>query len=225
MLLLATLFIVPSCHKHSSPPDNGCITRIIPKVTDYQVSGPQLDSIFAFFRSNNLSTANLQFDSWGSDSIVSPSYSGWQEQVSATPFYNYLPTFTQDAYFFFHAGIYQASISQDGFAGQPPVTDSAAHQTLAGLRSAFLKHANESHIVGGPLIINPPPPPPPKNYSDSCLQATLGYLDAEEIPGSTTGYNHALVKVWKITLLNGFFPLVYVEDDNGLGWGVVLNVP
>jgi hypothetical protein len=85
VLCLAAFGILePSCSKSGqSITDGTCITRVIPKVTDYQVSGADLDSIYTLFKANNLSTVNLQFDYFV--------YAGPGEQVIAIQFINGLP--------------------------------------------------------------------------------------------------------------------------------------
>ncbi len=221
---LAIAVFAVSCSKHAQfISGNNCITRVVPRVTDYNVSGPALDSIFALFQSNNLSTANLQFQSWSPDTIISPAYSGVQEQVMAFQFFNGLPVFQEDDFFIFNAGKYQPGTVY-GYYGPTPNADTTGRLLLPAIQNAFLAHVSESVMEGGP-VNSKPFIPSESSFADSCLLATLGYIDAGIIPGSTTPMETALVKVWKITPLNGFYPLVFVRDDNGLAWGVVFAVP
>jgi hypothetical protein len=221
--LIAFVVSTTSCRKHSES-DNGCITRKVLKVTDYGVSGPALDSIFSLFGSNNLSVANLQFRAWMTGVLSNPTYSGLQEQVLATQFFNGLPVFQEDKYFIFNAGKYQPANIYSGYTGPAPDADTSGKQALPDLRIAFLDHVSESFTEGGPAN-SKPFVPSRRSYLDSCLIATLGYLDAGMVRGSGSPLEIALIKVWKVTPLNGQYPLVYVEDDNGLAWGVPLFIP
>jgi hypothetical protein len=224
VVCLVALFVgTASCHKNSTY-DSHCITRIVPKVTDYGVAGAALDSIYALFASNNLSTANLQFRYWLTDTTSSPTYSGRQEQVQATQFFYGLPVFAEDKFFTFNAGTYQPGGIYDGYSGAAPGADTSGNQALPDLRSAFLAHVSQSVWVGG-APASKPFIPSRSSYTDSCLIATLGYLDAHLIPGNSTPLETALVKVWKVTPMNGQYPLVYVEDMNGAAWGVTFLVP
>src|ERR1700733_6223406 len=89
-ILTTTLFLA-SCHKHNAASESGtsCVTRLSPAVTDFKVSGADLDSIYALFNANNLSTANLQFTAWFTfmtSNILPGAYNGYQEQVQAIQF-------------------------------------------------------------------------------------------------------------------------------------------
>jgi hypothetical protein len=224
--LVGLLFFSPSCSKsNQNAVDSTCITQIIPKVTDYQVSGADLDSIIALFRSNNLSTSNLQFQSWESFWASSPSYTGRQEQVQATQFINGLPVWSGGTFFIFNAGVFQPGISVR-YTGPLPNAGMATQQTPPELRRAFLAHYSESRMEGGPAGVNPNTPPHYASYQDSCFLITLAYIDASEIPGNNSvAPGQSLVRVWKVTGLSGNIPEVMVEDDNGLAWGVVFFVP
>jgi hypothetical protein len=221
--LIAFVVSTTSCRKHSAS-DNHCITREVPKMTDQGVSGPALDSIYNLFASNNLSTDNLQFQAWVGYTTSNPTYSGPQEQVWATQFFNGLPVFREDENFVFNAGKYQPGNKYNGYTGPAPGADSSGNQGLPGLRSAFLDHVSQSIGAGGPRNARPFIPSR-LAYMDSCLIATLGYLDAGMVPGKSPLLETALIKVWKVTPLNGQYPLVYVEDDNGLAWGVAFFMP
>jgi hypothetical protein len=211
--------------------DSVCINRLYPIATDYRVSGSVLDSILVLFQANNLPIANLLFLSLSTDSTtnINPlAYSGYQEQVLATQFINGLPLFGSPTFFTFNAGIYQPAGNIDGYYGPAPDSDITGHQTMATLRDDFLAKVSESFISGGPLNAKPFVPSA-STYEGACLDVTLGYIDASMIPGNSTAFGMALVKVWSVTATASssitYYPLVYVEDDNGQSWGVPIILP
>jgi hypothetical protein len=234
--LLMTLLTV-SCHKHSSAGDDSiCVTRLDPQVSDYNVSGADLDSIYNLFKINNLSTANLQFQYWitYTEVNVDPgAYNGYEEQIQANQFFNGLPVFADMKIFIFYDGNYSDSGSVSGYSGPAPNADTTTHQTFAGLRTAFLAHLSQSYTEGGASAYSKPFIPSPSTYTNACLNVTLGYLDARTLPANapnvTSSLNQALVKVWSVTPARNssitYYPLVYVEDDNGFAWGVPFFVP
>jgi len=223
--LCIPLVLAAACAKKkdsTTPAGNGCISRIYPQPGANSLSGSDLDSAQTLFRANNLSLAEVDLDFFSFGEVQSPSYSGEEAQITAMPFVNGLPVF-QTEYLTFYAGKYIDSLSEDVYNGPAPNTDMTVHQTLDALRSLFLLHAAQSYTIGGPATTTPPPAP--KSYLDSCLLATLGYLDASEIPGSKTPAGQALVKVWQVTGLQGGLPTVYITDSGGVAWGVVYAVP
>ncbi|MDP4151148.1 MAG: hypothetical protein Q8943_17205 [Bacteroidota bacterium] len=227
--LVAFSILAASCSKRtpSSSEDQGiCVSRIFPQVSDHAVSGANLDSIYRLFALNNLSTADLQFQSWQTyttNNVNAGAYSGYQEQVQAVQFFNGLPVFNETEYFTFDAGSYQPGGMNDGYTGPVPAADTTGHQTPGGLRAAFLQKLSQSYIAGGPLHSRPFVPSP-STYVNACLDVSLGYLDAGLIPGNAAGFESALVKVWRVTPTRSssitYYPLVFVEDDNGFAWGV-----
>jgi len=235
---ITTLFLA-SCHKHlGTESENSCVTRLSPNVADFKVSGAGLDSIYALFSANNLSTANLQFTAWLTDTEVNTlpgAYSGYQEQVQANQFFNGLPLFEDGISFTFNAGILPPAGNPPGwnpiagrYTGQMPSTDTTGHQTFSTLRNAFLTHLSQSYFLGGASNAQPFIPSP-STYTNACLDVTLGYLNASSVPGNTAAFGTALVKVWSVTPAPDssitFYPLVYVEDDNGAAWGVPFIAP
>ena len=201
-----------SCSKHHDTPAADCITR-----TDASrastVSATQLDSIDALFSRNGLSTAGLQFYSLFVDTIVEPGYSGIEQQVSATIFYNGLPLFEGYASFVFKAGIYSPA---DGvtWQGATPGPDTTFHQTPEDLRAIYLAHYQQDAVT--PPTANPPPPlHPGLNWRDSCLVATPGYADAS-IFNSSIPRGTQMVKAWWIAPVGTTYPALFVEDDNGV---------
>ena len=207
------------------------MSRLYPKATDYKVSGPGLDSILALFQANNLSVANLQFLNWETDTTtnINPlAYSGYQEQVLAIQYFNGLSVFGSPTFFTFNAGIYQPAGNIDGYTGPAPNPDTTGHRTPAALRNDFLQHVSESYEEGGPLNAKPFIPSA-STYENSCLNITLGYIDASLIPGNSTPFGMALVKVWAVTPATSssitYYPLIYVEDDNGQAWGNPFIIP
>ena len=224
VLILIVLGI--SCSKfgtsHGSDPDSGCITRVIPVLTDTLLPLGKLDSINTLFQQNNLSTANLQFYSFQDYMVNDSTYDGIQVQIVATQFFHSLPLFSVagDKLFQFDNGKLQPPLPHywNGYDGPAPDADTSGHQTLSTLRSAFLERIAEYVNPGGPNR------PDSTNYHDSCLVAKLGYIDASWAPGSTTRPNTALVKVWKVSTLS-IGPSVYVQDNNALSWPVALIYP
>ncbi len=231
LISLLIIIFIASCTKHNQSSDGSiCITRITPKVSDYKVAGANLDSIKTLFAANNLSTSNLQFQSFGTDTVINilpGNYSGYQEQISATQFFNGLPVFSGDAYFIFDAGIFQTSESYF-YNGVLPDADTTSHQSYINLRNAFLAHVSESSTIGGP-VNSKPFIPSASTYINACLDVTLGYIDASRITGSNVAYGKQLIKVWSVTpSINSainYYPLVYVEDNNGLAWGNAFVIP
>ena len=228
------IFSSLSCTKRnaaSTEVGNICVNRLTPKASDYKISGAGLDSVITLFAANNLSTANLQFLYWSTDTttnIYANMYSGYQEQVTATPYFNELPVFADNMFFTFDAGIFQPGGIYDSYTGPAPSSDTTEHQSMPGLRNAFLAHVSESYMEGGASNAKPFVPVA-STYINSCLDVTLGYIDAFYIPGNDNAINKALVKVWKVTPTITpsitFYPVIYVEDDNGKAWGEPLIIP
>jgi len=214
-----------SCSKNipaGSGNQNVCVTRLAPKVGEVGVSGAELDAIYALFNANNLPIANLQFLS-----LQSVPYSGYQEQVTAVQYFHGLPVFGNEI-FLFNGGQLAPGGILGGYTGPPPSADTAGHQNFSGLRRAFLSHVPESYTEGGASNAKPFVPAA-STYVNACLNATLVYLDASQIPGSTAVQNEALVKVWYVTPATGasvtYYPKVFVEDGNGFAWGQPMFVP
>jgi hypothetical protein len=235
---MTTLFLA-SCHKHNgAETETSCVTRLSPNVADFKVSGNALDSIYALFSANHLSTANLQFTAWLMDTevnVLPGAYSGYQEQVQANQFINGLPLFADLKSFTFNAGILPSPGNPPGYnpivggyAGPAPSADTTGHQTFAALRNDFLTHLSQSYTEGGASNAKPFIPSP-STYINACLNVTLGYLDAAMIPGNPYVFGLAVVKVWAVTPTPDpsitYYPLVYVRDDSGAAWGVVFIVP
>jgi len=233
---LIMILLTVSCHKHSSDDnDSICVTRLVPQVSDYNVSGAALDSIYNLFKVNNLSTANLQFQYWitYTEVNVDPgAYNGYEEQIQANQFFNGLPVFADMKIFIFYDGNYSASGTVGGYSGPAPGIDITTHQTFAGLRTAFLANLSQSYSEGGAAGATRFVPSP-STYTHACLNVTLGYLDAGMLPANAPNvafsFNQAVVKVWQVTPARDssitYYPLVYVEDDNGFAWGVPFVFP
>jgi len=224
--LTIMLIMAVSCSKHHpSNPGNGCITRKVPLVTDTLVSQVTLDSINALFRANNLSAVGLQFNEMEIDTITNAADTEILKIVWGIQFFHSLPTFQDYEEFQFKGGIYQpfqpAINVNNGYTGPAPDPDTVAHETLPALQEAFLRALSSPVLFGTPYY---PAGHSSINYADTCLQATLGYMDAADIPGSRTPLEKGLVKVWKVTPLSRAYPVVYVEDDNGVSWVVHSDV-
>ena len=188
-----------SCSKNNpSGPGNQsvCVTRLSPNVGDYQVSNADLDSISTLFSANNISAANLQFQIWETDTTINiypNQFSGYQEQVTAVQFFNGLPVFGNEI-FVFNTGIFDPGGILGSYTGPAPSADTAGHQNYPDLRNAFLAHVSESFTEGG-AVNSKPFVPSASTYINACLKATLGYMDASAVRGSTAAPNNALVKV------------------------------
>jgi hypothetical protein len=219
LLLISVLFLsTSSCSKQGSTTTNtDCIVRVIPLYTETTLTEYQINSIKLLFSKNNMSINGLQFTQFISDGGGNlPMIT--QTQVTANLFLNDLPVFYYNELFIFNNGIFDTAYL---YTGTPLTNDITGHQTLSNLQSSFLKHVSESITY---LPIGPPFVPSSSTYSDSCLVATLGYIDAVYIPGHTLPWGN-LIKVWSVTTLHNSYPTVYVEDDNGLAWGMPVYIP
>jgi hypothetical protein len=197
LITAALMAQILSCSKHQTVMDNGCIDRVIPG-SGQTLPAIQLDSIDALFSNNNLSTANLQFDKYYVDDHQVPGVH--RQLVTAIIFFNGLPLFDFDDFFEFDDGIMTDS---QLYSGSPSLNDTSSHQTLSFLRSAFIKYAVQSS---------------PDQFANTCLSATLGYLDHAEIPKNVLPFGTP-IKVWRITPANADYPTVYVKDDDSTAWG------
>ena len=218
--LLLLTFFCGSCRKHGDSgtgTDNGCITRVSPQPSGFQ------DSALFLFQANHLSTSASRFELFQSGYVGSPSYSGWEQTITVTPYFNGLPCSFEE-YLFFYNGVYEPGISVNLYTGALPGPDISTHQDLAFLRAAFLAHEAESYTIGG-FAGSTPDIHPASFYADSCLNATLTYMDAGLIPGSSVAPGSTLTKVWTVYTHNGSLPVVYVEDATGLAWGEIVRVP
>ncbi|GGB18598.1 hypothetical protein [Puia dinghuensis] len=229
LLLSGLIFFWASCSKHAASHDSdcGCITRVVPMLTDTLLPRDEIDSINRLFRENNLSTANLQFYSFKVYTVHDSTYNGIQEQILAVQFYRNLPLFSVagDKIFLFNGGQLQPPPPHywDGYDGPAPDADTSGHQALSTLRSAFFERLAEYVNPGGPALLADSPYHP-LNYHDSCFVAKLGYIDAAWAPGSSVRPNAGLIKVWRVSPLSGE-PPVYVQDNNGVSWPVALTFP
>ncbi len=220
-LLVAVLYVFGvACTKHqNSISDNGCISRLVAKTISPTLSSSQIDSINILFSNNNMSTAQLQF-LYFTPNVYSDTTKPTQSQVIANLFINGLPMFGNNEAFIFNNGIFDTAYLYNGI---PQTNDTTGHQSFSYLRTAFMNHVSES-ITYMPLQI-PPFIPSPKNYIDSCLTATLGYVDASSIPGNQNDiWGSTLIKVWSVSC-NNHYPSILVKDDNGLAWGVPVYIP
>ena len=153
VICFTILIFTASCNKRNqsaSESENICVTRLSPKVGDYAVSGAGLDSIYALFNANNLSTANLQFQSWGTDTEVNVdqgAYNGYQEQVLATQFFNGLPVFADEESFAFNDGKFQPVGIYDGYNGPVPNADTIGHQGAARLLPAYNSYSSNRQSI------------------------------------------------------------------------------
>jgi hypothetical protein len=215
LFFAALIAQVLSCSKPkvgSGIPDNKCIDRVVARPGQTSLSAGQLDSIHILFSQNNIKDSQLQFFAFrpdiNTDSTLAP-----QAQVSAILFINGLPVFNKAEVYMFNAGIFDTAYL---YTGAPLTNDSSGHLSLPSLRSIFLKFVAQTIKTYSSAAL-PPIFSSADNFNDTCLSATLGYMDAFYVPGGNqpTG---TLIKVWKITPSDNGFPVLYVEDDDGSAW-------
>ena len=213
LVVLGLLFVVSysACKKGNtgySGPDNGCISRVQPASTDHLLSSGALDSIHTLFQENNLSEAGLQFYLYQSTTYADSA--GLRKDTAyANLFVNGLPAFYTWRSFPFRNRLLQPREPwNEGSPGFPTNhNDTTGHQTLANLRGAFLRLTTK-FSAGYPSTSYPV-------FGDSCLVATLGYIDASNLPGSTYLAQQLLVKVWVVTTPYVPVPVVIVIDSSG----------
>jgi hypothetical protein len=173
------------------------------------------------FRDNNLSTEGLQFIFFVPDVSVDPAIiSDTENQVTADLFVHGLPVFELNELFIFTGEKFDSAFL---YTGRPANDNVGSNLSLDTLRKDFLKHVSESKIYGP--INGSPFTPSASTYLDSCLGATLGYIDASYVPGQQLAYGSLLIKVWAVRPLGKIYPCVFVEDDNGLAWGFSISIP
>jgi hypothetical protein len=232
LFVLAAFF---ACSKTTNPSPNanadaGCIQQVQVLPGDLPVNAPpiieatpitqqQIDTIKTLFATNNLPANQYQFVYYSAWAVSADSF---QVQTTANPFVNGLPVFADQQVFNFINGIYSASSSYLT-TEVAASNDTAGHQRLTNLRNAFLQHVSEA-VIYWPLQNAKPTVPSPAAYADTCLWATLGYIDQSAIPGNPYTPGH-LIKVWQVTPANSNYPTVFVRDDNGQGWGAPVYIP
>ncbi|HET6252838.1 MAG TPA: hypothetical protein VFE32_02125 [Puia sp.] len=223
-LLSIWLLFTISCRKHNNPPAADCISEafITPASLDTALPQSQLNAIDNLFQLNNLSTANLQFF-WIDSNRYQPS--GYTDTVSqvevlAYRWYNNLPVFEWNDNLTFYNDILQPiSII---YKGPAPAADTTFHRSLESLRQIYQQNFMKVILAGGPA--NAPIRHPSPDYIDSCLLAKPGYIGAN-LFDTTLPYFSSLVKAWRVTPLNGTFPMVYISDSTGAAWPVGVFTP
>jgi hypothetical protein len=211
-LKFVLLFLLISCSRHNDTPTANCITRIYDTSTTSTVTAAQLNAILPLFQRNNLSITGLQFFALDSNIYLPPNYSDSISQVMvvANVFINGLPTFFGGWAFYFYNDVYQTNL---GHYGAVSGTDTSGHQTLEDLRNIYLAHYQQDAGYGGTL--NATVSHPGLNWRDSCLVAMLGYADAS-IFNNTIIFGTMEVKAWRVGPVGiTYYPIIYVEDDNG----------
>ena len=210
---LLSLIAFLSCSRHGGPgADNHCIASYFPS-TGSLVSAGALDTIDGFFSKNNLSTSGIQFLYLDSFNTVDPtSYSGPAYQVVGTQIFNGLPGPNASLSFTFDStGTLLDSIG--GYSAQFVDKDTSGHQSLATLRQLFLNNYKNCTIEGGAL--NSKPSHPTVSYNDTCLAASMVYVDAS-IGNGGTPYGKQLVKAWVVASADLFgYPSITVIDSTG----------
>lgn len=207
-LLILAVFL--GCSRHSGGVDNHCISRNTPSSAPLVTAG-QLDTLNRYFAKNNLSTAGLQFVTVVSFNATQGAYTGAFYQVAANFFLNGLLTAPGEAIFTFDSTGTLLD-SAGGWHGQLPNNDTTGHQDLATLRQLFLNNYKKCTIAGGPVNSKPSHPTAP--YGDTCLIASLEYVDAgvqfDDFP-----YGQQLVKAWLVSSAANTYPSVTVIDSTG----------
>ena len=199
-----------ACSRHSSGVDNHCISRVTPSLTALVTAG-QLDTLNRYFAKNNLSTANLQFVTIVSFNGRQGVYTGTFYQASANLFLNGLLMAPGEAIFTFDStGTLLDSVG--GWHGQVPNSDTTGHQDLATLRQLFLNNYKKCTMAGG--LANSKPWHPTAPYGDTCLIASLEYVDAAVQFGDFP-YGQQLVKAWIVSSAANGYPAVTVIDSTG----------
>ncbi len=222
-----------SCLKDKTTASKDCIEREVLVPGDLPVNAPpiievdpitegQIDTIKTLFTNNNLPFDEYQYVSYLYDIYVVPPGDTIQTQVTANPFLNGLPIFYDEQVFIFFNGVFSASSSYLSVEVAAS-SDTTGHRSLSYLRSAFLQHVSEATINGGAADAKPFVPSAAA-YTDTCLSATLGYIDLSFIPGNSYSPGH-VIKIWQVTALNSNYPVVFVRDDNGQGWGEPVFIP
>lgn len=228
ILFLFILTGLSSCRKKTT--GGVCIERVVLLPGDLPINAPpiievdpitegQIDTIKTLFTNNNLPFNQYQFLYYSVELLLVDSI---QVQAIANPFVNGLPVFEDQQVFNFINGVFSPSrsyLTVEVAAND----DTTGHQSLSYLRGAFLQHVSEATISGG-AANSRPFVPSPAAYIDTCLSATLGYIDQSMIPGNPYSLGH-LIKIWLVTPLNSNYPSVYVRDDNGQGWGQGIAIP
>jgi hypothetical protein len=205
VLVLALSLGFLSCSKHNAAANNNCITRATPKVTDIIVAPAILDTIHGLFQANHLSNPRLQFNGLHTDRwLDSNSQLVVVRQVTANYFINGLPVFGSYLNYTFVNDRFVDS-SSTRITGVLENDDTNPQQPLVVLKDAFYKFYPD--------------------YSGPCLQATLSYLDASSIPGNTVPLGRRMVKVWTIGDGIHYTPKVFVVDETGQSFPLLLIPP
>jgi hypothetical protein len=228
--LLLVLAGFSSCLKDKTTASRDCIEREVLVPGDLPINAPpifdadpitegQIDTIKILFANNNLAFYQYQYVYYIYNTLLGDSI---QTQVTANPFLNGLPIFYDQQVFNFDNGVFSPSTSYLTVEVAAS-SDTTGHRSLSYLRSAFLQHVSEATISGGAADAKPFVPSA-SAYTDTCLSATLGYIDLSFIPGNSYSPGH-VIKIWQVTALNSNYPAVFVRDDNGQGWGEPVFIP
>ncbi|HLZ89623.1 MAG TPA: hypothetical protein VKQ52_20355, partial [Puia sp.] len=135
-LILAAILCFAACK--TSVRDSGCITRYLGTGATSYLKPGQLDTIRQLFRTNNISTAGLEFTYYSSDTATDSGVFLLNQGVSAVPTINSLPVFFVSDYWYFRNGSFFPRYS--GVVDYSyPGSDTSGHQPLAALRSLFFK--------------------------------------------------------------------------------------
>ena len=233
IFFLAVLAGFSSCLKDKTTVSKDCIEKEGLLPGDLPINAPpifdvdpitegQIDTIKILFTNNNLPFDEYQYVSYLYDIYVPTPGDTIQTQVTANPFLNGLPIFYDQQVFNFVNGVFSPSTSYLTVEVAAS-SDTTGHRSLSYLRSAFLQHVSEAKIYGGAADAKPFVPSA-SAYTDTCLSATLGYIDLSLVPGNSYSPGH-VIKVWQVTALNSNYPTVFVRDDNGQGWGEPVFIP
>jgi hypothetical protein len=206
--------------------DSGCISRYTGPASLFSLNSHQLDTVQYLFRTNGLSTDNLQFTAYYSYAREDSGILHYYQGAAAYHLINSLPVFEPQYYWSFRDSIYLPG-------NHPPLpdpgSDTTTRQTLTALRGLFFKAYQSLIYSDKELIAMPRLRRPGYYYHDSCLVAQLGYLDASRQPNSNIPYNKKLLKVWKITskgaIPYGAGPVTFVVDSTGDAWCTYPYVP
>ncbi|HVU95974.1 MAG TPA: hypothetical protein VHE34_12155 [Puia sp.] len=221
LILIAVAFLA-ACKQ--SVHDSGCITRYDgPPYYTVPLRAGQLDTIHALFGANGLSTANLNFTNYISDTAKDTSGIPYLSQgIYATLNVNGLPVFNTNLNWYFRDGILQPNNYNPQF--DYPGSDTTTTWTLPALRNQFFKSYEGALYKTNhrnPLLARPG-----IYYRDSCMYAQLGYID-QWWSNNSLAYGKKLLKVWRIVPSNpnpvvmyyhAPSAIVFVVDSTGFAW-------
>lgn len=196
-LVTIAFLLICSCQKHqdaaSAVADSGCISRSVVKQTDSALPAAQLSGAKALFASNHLSFADLRFIGYATDTqMVTNVY----VHIWADQYFKGLKIFNATLIYHFENGRYYFL---SGSALTPIDTDTTPTLKLPTLRTLYLNELDKHHIDS-------------KTYSNTCLDAQLGFMDLN--PDSLSSRPVNLTRVWQVTPSGKSYPYAFFADQD-----------